>query len=490
MANDKKNINELVSDDDDPTAELEALVLPVLEPSSESEVAARTAGFENEAASDNASISELRSDLKERSETINRLQFDMTQLRAKWLGLETEIQEREKIGQAMHTELDESRELLRRKKAQIKKRDLKIKALKSEIRERNEAFQELQDKIATLHKHIAASDSDDTQESQQILVVQAGQLASNELEIRELKERNARLEMYADELRQKIQDHSAETDDDENTQEFLVAQLQEAHATIETLKDDVATAIAQKDALSAELSELHTAHADEIRMIRFELGEAQETVSQHELIAEQLASDLVETRSHRVELESLLSEKEENNKSEIEALQKENRELQRAIRDQQQKLDTKSEAINCLLSELAKKTQQIEAISEIEDVIHEIDDRMSERIEDHAPVEKDRVTRVLIGSIGDQELRFPLFKDRLTIGRTEQNDIQLKASFISRRHAVVVTEGRSTRVIDWGSKNGVFVNSKRVTEHFLKNGDVVTIGTAEFRYEERPKRDA
>ena len=185
----------------------------------------------------------------------------------------------------------------------------------------------------------------------------------------------------------------------------------------------------------------------------------------------------------------MLSEKEESNKSEIEALQKENRELQRAIRDQQQKLDTKSEAINCLLSELAKKTQQIEAISEIEDVIHEIDDRMSERIDDHAPVEKDRVTRVLIGSIDDQELRFPLCKDRLTIGRTEQNDIQLKASFISRRHAVIVTEGRSTRVIDWGSKNGVFVNSKRVTEHFLKNGDVVTIGTAEFRYEERPKRD-
>ena len=489
MTNDKKNINELVTDDDDPTAELEALVLPDPDESPESEVAARTAGFEKEPDSDDASISDLQSDLKERSETINRLQFDMTQLRAKWLGLETEIQEREKVGQALHAELDESREQLKRKKAQIKKRDLKIKALKSEIRERNEAFELLQEKIAALHKHIAASESDDTQESQQILAMQAGQLASNELEIRELKQRNARLETYADELRQQIQDQSAETADDENTHEFLLAQMQDAHATIEALRDDVTAAAAQKDALSAELAELHSAHAEEIRMIRFELGEAQETMSQHELVAEQLASDLVETRNHRVELESLLSEKEESNKSKIEALQKENRELQRQTRDQQQKLDTKSEAINCLLSELAKKTRQIESIGEIEDVIHEIDDRMSERIDDHAPNEKDRVTRVLIGSIDDQELRFPLFKDRLTIGRTEQNDIQLKASFISRRHAVVVTEGRSTRVIDWGSKNGVFVNSKRITEHFLKNGDVVTVGTAEFRYEERPKRD-
>ena len=76
------------------------------------------------------------------------------------------------------------------------------------------------------------------------------------------------------------------------------------------------------------------------------------------------------------------------------------------------------------------------------------------------------------------------------MGRTQQNDIQLKAEHISRRHAVVVIEGDVTRVIDWGSKNGVYVNSKRIKEHFLKNGDMVGVGTAEFRYEERPKRDS
>ena len=100
------------------------------------------------------------------------------------------------------------------------------------------------------------------------------------------------------------------------------------------------------------------------------------------------------------------------------------------------------------------------------------------------------MSRVLIGKVGEQELRFPLFKKRLTIGRTQQNDIQLQAPHISRRHAVVMTEGEVTRVIDWGSKNGVYVNSHRVTEHFLTSGDVVAIGDARFRYEERPKRDS
>jgi pSer/pThr/pTyr-binding forkhead associated (FHA) protein len=81
-----------------------------------------------------------------------------------------------------------------------------------------------------------------------------------------------------------------------------------------------------------------------------------------------------------------------------------------------------------------------------------------------------------------------LFKDRLTIGRTAHNDIQLNAQFISRQHAVIVTENGNTKIVDWGSKNGVLVNEKRVSEQLLENGDIVTIGTTDFRYEERPKR--
>ena len=54
---------------------------------------------------------------------------------------------------------------------------------------------------------------------------------------------------------------------------------------------------------------------------------------------------------------------------------------------------------------------------------------------------------------------------------------------------MIVSDRDATKIVDWGSKNGVFVNSERITEHFLSNGDTLTIGTAEFRYEERPKRD-
>ena len=113
---------------------------------------------------------------------------------------------------------------------------------------------------------------------------------------------------------------------------------------------------------------------------------------------------------------------------------------------------------------------------------------MSDRIDGNPANEKDRMARLLIGNVDGQELQFPLFRHRLTIGRTAHNDIQLKAAFISRRHAVIVTENEQTRIIDWGSKNGVYVNHSRIAEQIIKNGDIVAIGTAEFRYEERPKR--
>ena len=492
MANNNKNMNELVADDDDPTSELEVLNLQSSEVIDELEADASTAGLNSVQSTriDDEFISDLKSDLQTRSETINRLQFDMTQLRAKWLGLETEIQEREKITRQLNVELAESGLKLKRNKELLKKRDKKNKALKLEIRERDDAYRTLQENIETIEKHIAASSGDDTQPNEQILAMQAGQLASRDIALRELNEKNERLESYADQLRQQIQDSESDTEADDNTRELHEERLQEVIDQIQASEDQLATAKSSNDKLSQELADLGSAHAEEIRMIRFELGEAQETVTQHELITEQLASDLVENRSYRVELESMLSDTEESSKSIIEKLERQNRDLRRENEDQQQKLDTKAEAINCLLSELAKKAQQIESISEIENVMHEVDDRLAEESDDNSSADKERVTRVLVGSIDDQELRFPLFKDRLTIGRTKQNDIQIKASFISRRHAVIVTEGRATRVIDWGSKNGVFVNSKRVTEYFLKNGDIVTVGTAEFRYEERPKRDA
>ena len=335
MANNNKNINELVTNDDDPTVELETLVRQ-----------------------------------QSLSKPNNRLQLDMERFRAKWLGLTTDVRQR----------------------------DQKIRGLESEIREFNS-----EKRIATLTSAVAAA------------------------------ENNCRN-------------------------------------------------------IGEELASLQKSHTDEIRMIRLELGEAQETMSQNDLISEQLESDLVETQTYRAELERMLKKFDHTSQSRIEHLEKENLKLRHDSDTLIDKMGAKNQSINCLLAELADKGQQTQSIEVLEDAKHDIDDRLSAKTDAHVPAEQERIARLLIGSVKGRELRFPLFKNRLTIGRSRHNDVQLKGSRISRRHAVVVTDGEVTRVIDWGSKNGVSVNSQPITEHFLKNGDVVTVGTAKFRYEERKKR--
>lgn len=230
-------------------------------------------------------------------------------------------------------------------------------------------------------------------------------------------------------------------------------------------------------------------------MLRFEIGEAQDTVAQAEELNSQLASDLVDTRGFKEELERMLCNSDEQSRARIEELENKIVKVSLEAKSLEQKLEARSEAINVLLNELARHSEQIESIGEIGDVILDLDGSISEQLEEpdkppRSQRPQDRVSRVFVGRIGDKLLRFPLFKDRLTIGRTADNDIQLYAPHISRRHAVVTTDGETTRIIDWGSKNGVHVNSNRVTEHFLSNGDILRIGNARFRYEERRKREA
>ena len=269
----------------------------------------------------------------------------------------------------------------------------------------------------------------------------------------------------------------------------LAKGIEEANKQIDTLTLALREAKKSYDDVTGQLASTRAKHDEELRILRFELTEAAETVSQQELINEQLASDLVDTRGFKSELERMLTSSEQHSQQRISQLEAELERLKKVNEHHEFELATKNEAIADLLEKISGKTKQDESLRELEAAIEELDERMSDRLQTQPVLDRDRMSRVLIGKIDNQELRFPLFKKRLTIGRTQQNDIQLQAPHISRRHAVIMTEGDVTRVIDWGSKNGVYVNSTRVTEHFLASGDVLMIGDAKFRYEERPKRD-
>ena len=79
---------------------------------------------------------------------------------------------------------------------------------------------------------------------------------------------------------------------------------------------------------------------------------------------------------------------------------------------------------------------------------------------------------------------FPLGGARIAIGRSSANDIVLSDQFSSGVHAVIAPTERGYALIDQGSKNGTFVNGRRVTgEIDLARGDEVLIGSTRFYFD-------
>ncbi len=73
--------------------------------------------------------------------------------------------------------------------------------------------------------------------------------------------------------------------------------------------------------------------------------------------------------------------------------------------------------------------------------------------------------------------RFPLNKDRVTIGRSRENDIFLPDQWLSRHHAEIHRDGEGFSLKDLGSKNGTLLNGARIAaQERLRTGDVITLG--------------
>jgi hypothetical protein len=76
----------------------------------------------------------------------------------------------------------------------------------------------------------------------------------------------------------------------------------------------------------------------------------------------------------------------------------------------------------------------------------------------------------------------PLDKERITIGRRPQNDIQIENLAVSGEHACIVTILNDSFLEDLGSTNGTLVNGNAVKKHFLQNNDVIELGKYKLKF--------
>jgi hypothetical protein len=89
---------------------------------------------------------------------------------------------------------------------------------------------------------------------------------------------------------------------------------------------------------------------------------------------------------------------------------------------------------------------------------------------------------LLVSLDGNLVRRYPLTCEQLLIGRNEHNDIAIVSRYVSRHHALLVNRSDGAYIVDLKSTNGTFINSLSISQHALKDGDVISIGNFRLKY--------
>jgi len=78
-----------------------------------------------------------------------------------------------------------------------------------------------------------------------------------------------------------------------------------------------------------------------------------------------------------------------------------------------------------------------------------------------------------------EHLSLGLKEQRTHIGRSPENDIQIKDNYVSRKHLELYKKGDIYFIRDLNSANGTFFNGKKIgsmVEQRVKEGDTIVIG--------------
>jgi pSer/pThr/pTyr-binding forkhead associated (FHA) protein len=92
------------------------------------------------------------------------------------------------------------------------------------------------------------------------------------------------------------------------------------------------------------------------------------------------------------------------------------------------------------------------------------------------------VSRLVLVTEAGTESSFPLIRDSYTLGRHKNNDIAITDAKVSSFHARIDRTPEGFVLVDLKSRNGCWVNGKRVENAVLGTGDEIRVGTAKLVY--------
>ena len=100
--------------------------------------------------------------------------------------------------------------------------------------------------------------------------------------------------------------------------------------------------------------------------------------------------------------------------------------------------------------------------------------------------EEQATARLVYQSIEGVDAEF-ILDDQNTIGRHPKNSIRLHDREVSKNHATILRQGSEYHLKDLNSSNGTFLNSRRVTETILNDGDELLFGSMKLTFKAAPQ---
>jgi len=101
--------------------------------------------------------------------------------------------------------------------------------------------------------------------------------------------------------------------------------------------------------------------------------------------------------------------------------------------------------------------------------------RADDILDPNAPV-IDKTPKLIITLSGQPPREVRLTEKRALVGRSDLSDIVIPDQFVSNQHALIIRDRNAVVIVDLKSRNGTFVNSRRVQSKVLLHDDIISVG--------------
>jgi len=141
--------------------------------------------------------------------------------------------------------------------------------------------------------------------------------------------------------------------------------------------------------------------------------------------------------------------------------------------------------VDCIADSVLKKRSEFpigtETFSELEtSELFSAFDKVHEDKDAHVPVLDDFVEpeppELIISHNGEVVQEARITATRTMIGRSDLSDIVIENQYISKQHAMLVLSEGTLFLVDLKSRNGTYVNSKKISSKVLRNNDIIALG--------------